>query len=396
LKPAAAAILVAGYVMRAAFITSVGGCIPDLPPDQVTGAVCGDGVIDLDAGEQCDPGPGAAADDSGVAVAGCKACRIECPGFVWDNHHCYHVEQNAWTLQSGNVSASGLCQGATSHVVTFASNDERNAVTTYLASVSESSPFWVGLNPDPGNPSSNSPSYSTVLGLFEPGWAAQCPGCYAGWDAGSALPLFPGVPDGGAGCVIASPDPSQPWEQYPCSVSVPLRRSLVDPQTVCEREPVGKRSSPCQAGICIDLPRTHGAKSYVYLESPVSADDANSACLAISGRLVVLQSPEEREQLWRELSQLTVPPYAIWIGLSLVGNCRAPRPRWSWDDGTPDDQYPSEWGERQPARCLSSRAFLLHQSGADDTLAHSDQQSPSFPAVCEITAGTLQPDATPD
>src|SRR5205807_375055 len=119
--------------------------------------------------------------------------------------------------------------------------------------------------------------------------------------------------------------------------------------------------------------------------------------LGIGGRLVVLQSPEEREQLWHELSSLTAAPTAVWIGLSQVGNpapFQPPSQPWNWEDDASDNRYRSEWGDQEPSSsplpAPSPRAYLWHQGVADDTLAHSEQPpTHTLPYVCEITADTL-------
>ena len=167
---------------------------------------------------------------------------------------------------------------------------------------------------------------------------------------------------------------------------------------VCEVEPVGLHSTTCEAGICIDLAKTHGSKAYIYEATPASADAASSVCEALGGTLVVLQSADEREQLWKELSRLTVVPTAVWIGLSQTspGSSHVPA-TWQWDDHTPSDGpnavYPSEWATGQPVAAAQEglkRAFLYQSQAAslvDDTLA-SNQTSltpdGNLPYVCEL------------
>jgi hypothetical protein len=72
-------------------------CLPDISPAKPAGfdgggeggvvvvppAQCGNGVIELDAGEQCDPGE--------AGAIGCSSCQIACEGgFVDDTSgHCY-------------------------------------------------------------------------------------------------------------------------------------------------------------------------------------------------------------------------------------------------------------------------------------------------------------------
>ncbi len=121
----------------------------------------------------------------------------------------------------------------------------------------------------------------------------------------------------------------------------------------------------------------------------------------MAGRLVVLRSRDEREQLWRELSHLAAPPPAVWIGLSEVSTTtvtiyrrRTPTLAWLWDNGQPVAAYPSEWGNgqplsRTPGATVSTRAYLWQQPNEDDTLAHTEATFQTLPYVCEITADTL-------
>jgi hypothetical protein len=399
-RPAAHAASVAA---RGA-LTTLLGCIPDppldspsSPPPSEAGAAgpvagyCGDGFIDPVAGEQCDPGtiPGEG------GIAGCSSdCQVECPGgLVWNrNNHCYQMAGTAFALQTdtfGFPSAAGLCQSEGSHVVTFASQDELEAVVGQF----DAGTFWVGLQ-------TGSAGYDSVV-PYEPGWSATCPGCFAVTSDAGLAPYSDPLADGGtANCVAAPGDPTQPWQQYPCSMTPRFRSAPV--QVICEFEPVGRRSTPCEAGTCIDVVATYLTKRYVFVENSLSADDAASSCATLGGTLVVLETPEEREQLWLELSRLTaVSPGAIWIGMSEVEGAGGQSP-WQWDDGESELAYPSPWGDMQPARgrpfgsprnpggsFTTRRAFLWHQSGEDDTLAHNDYPFAALPYVCELAVDTV-------
>lgn|GEM_PF-2719380 len=381
-----AALAVAGASAVVVAIAAA-ACIPDLPADPSTPPPpgCGDGYVDLDAGEQCDPGTGVPA-----GTGGCTAtCRVQCSGLLWSaNDHCYELApQTAGSLFEAAQHCGDL--GDNAHVVTFASDDEFDTVAGYVSGV-DAGPFWVGID----NRVSVAP--------FEPGWSPNCPGCYAhAVDTTAPLPrLDASAPDGAPlaeGCVRAFSDTRvQSWQQVPCSGAPRIR-------VVCEREPVGRQSRPCDAGICVDLTLTHAAKRYVYVPSPATADEADPACTAMGGRLVVLRSQDEREQLWLQLSRLDAVPPAVWIGLSLSDAGAADdggpgdeagaedgAPSWVWGDGVPASVYPSEWAVAQPSSSPSShvRAFLLHQGAPqtlDDTLARNDQPSlTSLPYVCEV------------
>jgi hypothetical protein len=362
-------------------IVAAGACIPDLPPDQIAPSpavdrgTCGDGYIDLAAGEECDPG----LPDAGSP--GCsKRCTVTCSGLRWPvNDHCYELmSASATSLQNGASPHCADFRGR-GHVVTFASERERGAVSRYLIDAGAGS-FWVGLWQDPQR-------FYSVQG-YEPGWSPTCPGCYAHTlDPKAALPRSPEtVADPTAfACVEEMPDSAKgSWLQYPCTGAPPLR-------VVCEHEPDGVHSTPCEAGICIELVATFGTKAYVYESLPMTWTDADTHCRSLGGTLVVLQSRDEREQLWLEISRLLVPPPRIWIGLSAAASPGDPDASvWLWDDGTnadAPDAYPPPWAIDQPSR--RAPAFLSHESTLptlDDTLAHTDPAVRALPSVCQIPA----------
>jgi hypothetical protein len=357
-------------------------CIPDLPPDQTAPSLvadrgtCGDGYIDLDAGEQCDPGV------PDASTPGCSDhCKVLCSGLKWFlNDHCYELmSASAGELQGGASNTCSRFRGQ-GHVVTFAGERERVEVTRYLVDAG-AGPFWVGLWEGPDKFNSVNP--------YEPGWSPTCPGCFAHTqDAKAALPRSPeAIADPSAlACVEAKPDADKdPWLQYPCTKAAGLR-------VVCEHEPDGVHSTPCDGGTCIDLVATYASKSYVYESAPQTWTGADAHCRSLGGTLVVLQSRDEREQLWLELSRLRVSPVIqrIWIGL-------APAPAsaddpdasiWIWSDGTnanAPDGYPSPWGAGEPSR--SAPAFLSHsasQPAVDDTLARTDPTPQTLPYVCQF------------
>jgi hypothetical protein len=353
-------------------------CISDLPPDRPPPAAvpgCGDGYIDLAQGEQCDPG------DAGSS--GCTStCRVLCPrGLVWpNNNHCYQLaatSQRSLTPEG----ASLLCTDLGGHVVTFASEDEFQRVANHFQAV-DAGLFWVGLQIS-GN------AYLS-LGAYEPGWGTKCSGCYAYTvDASQGLPRSDAsAPTTGQGCVAASTAIQvTSWMTYPCNAP--------PTHVICEREPSGVQSKECDAGVCIDLVATHGAKRYAYQAAPVKADVAETMCHGLDGGLVVLQSRDEREQLWHELSKLQPPPLRVWIGLHLVdGGATDGGAAWVWDNGVvanDADAYPSPWGNAQPVadgptpRAYLSSAAPFTSPTFDDTLAHNDDRTvTTLPYVCEL------------
>jgi hypothetical protein len=349
-------------------------CIPDLPPDRPpppTAPGCGDGYIDLARGEQCDPGD--------ATTSSCSpSCRVLCPGLVWpNNNHCYVLA--ATSERSLTPAGANLrCADLGGHVVTFASEDEFKEVADHFQAV-DAGVFWVGLQP-----SAN--AYGS-LGAYEPGWGPRCSGCYAHTaDASQGLPRSDAsAPMTSQGCVAASTAIQVPsWTTYPCNGAPPTR-------VICEREPSGVQSTECDAGLCIDLVATRGVKRYVYEVAPAVAEDAETACRKLGGSLVVLQSRDEREQLWYELGKLQPPPFRIWIGLLLVdGGSSDGGVGWVWDNGAPanaPDAYPSPWGNAQPvADGATPRAYLSRDPVTlEDTLAHNDDRTvTSLPYVCEL------------
>jgi hypothetical protein len=344
-------------------------CIADLPPDgpapvSAPSSTCGDGIIDLTHNEECDPGP--AATEAGAR--GCSAdCKVQCPGgFKWaGNDHCYTLAQGvAATFSStGNNSATSVCANQPNgHVVTFASDDEFAAVEGY-AEDAGADLFWVGIWAAQSRYVSVAPD--------EPGWSPACPGCYAYTPTPDAeLPKLALAGDA-SGCVMADVRRTS-WLQAPC---VTLQRA----RAICESEPTGHHFTSCDGGgdTCIDLVLTHGRKRYVFVNRTDTAADAEAFCATLGGSLVVLESRDEREQLWRELVALGVSQ--AWIGLS-----RSDAGVWTWSDGTGPDAsipYPPPWAILEPA--AGTHAYLDHRPGIDDSLAHSTPAM-ELPYVCQI------------
>ncbi|MDP9151188.1 MAG: hypothetical protein M3O36_14770, partial [Myxococcota bacterium] len=118
-------------VCAAAAPLVIAACIPDLPADRASpsGPTCGDGYIDVESGEECDPGTSL----TGVAVlGGCTAdCRMQCPaGLVWTkNGHCYQL---ASATAAGLQEAIRGCSSLAAHVVTFASEAELSAIADFF------------------------------------------------------------------------------------------------------------------------------------------------------------------------------------------------------------------------------------------------------------------------
>jgi hypothetical protein len=374
----------------AAAVVTAAACIPDLPgvatmppdaqeapdapdPDLPSGPYCGDNVIQLDQGEQCDPGP----IDPDSSLFGCRSdCTMDCPGgFIWNkNNHCYTL--------SLSPQASSQCTNAGGHVVTFASEEEIEAVVGNL----DAGRFWVGLQQSASTPN----QYSAPV-PYEPGWAPTCAGCFAHTPDPSE-PLPPG-PDGGTAsqCVEGFSNLDASWRQFPCDGGGRLF-------VICEHEPSGSTVHYCDAGLCLDIPFTHGQKRYVYMTRRATADLATQECAMQGGSLVVLQSRDEREQLWYEIAASRAPGllpptgYAldVWIGLSFSNGA------WTWADDAGDDAYPSPWTSTSPTDAGTSAALEYSVSPTlfDTTLAQNaiDPNRP-ITYLCQISVATDGGDA---
>lgn len=382
----------AGWLGAVAFAGAVGAviaavaCIPDLPPqatadagddvDEVPG--CGNGIVDLAAGEQCDPGVPL---DPDASFAGCNGlCRMDCRGgYVWPaNNHCYAKAANRETTE---LQAIAQCTD-NAHVVTFASVAELQFVTDTI----DAGPFWVGLGPN----GSGSPDLYAALQLYEPGWAPQCSGCFAYTETPDAS--LPTVTGPNQGCVEGFSVLDASWRQYPCNSTTTTSKLIV----ICEREPPGSTAQRCDGGLCIEIPWTRGAKRYVFIGGRFTPDDAAARCASLGGSLVVFGTRDEREQLWYALAHggvLGVTATDIWIGLSLTDA------GWAWDDEAGADAYPPPWGFGQPVATPALQRALVHWAPAatpisiDLTLARNTQAATSTPgaaALCQI------PVAAPD
>jgi hypothetical protein len=202
-------------------------CLPDLAVSTpAPTSSCGDGFIDQDAGEECDPGP-----DGGTST--CLECRVACAVASYpttidpSSNHCY-FEPGLTPTEALAVSG---CEAAGGHVVRFVSQAELSFVSTWATTA----PLWVGLGLEQDGWYPNEPTP-------EPGWVAGCPGCFAGGDDGGA------VLDGGTlqRCALAY-DTTSPWRATVCGKSH---------WTVCEREPVGTRARSCGSNVCFTVAAT--------------------------------------------------------------------------------------------------------------------------------------------
>jgi hypothetical protein len=152
---------------------------------------------------------------------------------------------------------------------------------------------------------------------------------------------------------------------------------------VCEREPLGSLSQLCDAGgYCMQLVWTYGQKRYLFVTSGAHATTAEARCERLGGTLVVLDSRDEREELWHELSSFPVPYTQIWVGLSPDGDGG-----WVWADGTPygaPEAGPPPWAIGEPSDAGPVALFGINTRSVDNTLAHAYGPELELPFVCQF------------
>lgn len=337
----------------AAFFLALAACLPELsalPADTSDAAPppppspCGNGVIDTDA-ETCDPG----AVDGGSP--GCESCNVVCEGVLDPvTKHCYFAVEPATSLND----ARDKCRTRAAHIATIGSLAE-------LAEIDASSPYWSGVAFDVN-------AYAALTGLgLEPGWpepdagTGPCPGCFGlGLDGG-------GVDGKRSACVVTE---NGVWKGVDCTGT--------SYATICEREPRGRRYQPCNGGLCFSLPETTALKSYLVVLAPTTSTAAQATCSAFQGQLLVVESPEERAAVTRELLLMSpledVTSTDFWIGLHLVDQA------WKWEGSRPGLEAP--WGDKEPR--AGTDAFLKVTAFYDTSLAHAGNASDTKYFVCQL------------
>ena len=305
--------------------------------------------------ETCDPGE--------TGAIGCSAtCTVVCEGAVSvATRHCYFVAGKATSFGE----ASELCRAASAHVVTFAGDDEVRSVE----SAAPSGDYWVGLTRD--GTLVYSPEGRDEPGHPEPPETGPCTGCFARTADGGTFPDVAGTTT--TGCLVAVPGLREPWRRVSCTKAAKAYDVL------CEREPPGSRGEPCTGGVCIRLPFT--PKRYIYVPSAASSADAREGCRALGGSLVVLESPEEREELARELARFS-PEAGVWVGLARL-EVDGP---FIWENGKPESL--KFWADREPDRDskpkVPTRAFFDFPRGRYDTrLLRAAEGDRSRPYLCQ-------------
>jgi hypothetical protein len=206
----------------------------------------------------------------------CIDCAIQCTGGVIDpqSGHCYFLANTSAT----HDEAAEACKGG--HLVTLDS-DREAALVDAITSL----PYWLGYQAGVGGFRADVPT--------EPGFPVDggCAGCY--------LRALAAPEDGGADCVVSN---DGGWSLSSCADA--------SAATICEREPLGRRSFFCQGPYCSTITFTVGRKRYLlYLDnaSRTAAAAADECSQYDGGRLVVFESREERAQVVQELSPICLP-----------------------------------------------------------------------------------------
>jgi hypothetical protein len=373
-------------------------CLPALTAD-----LCGNGFID--PGESCDPGDNQVADCT-------PACTIACTPFedggraFLDNprsNHCYLTANRP----AGNASAADTCRTQRAHLVTLVDDNEAQAIVHAFGSDwPGSARYWVGLD----GRDAATPYYSAAPN--EPGWSSprDCSGCFMHGVDGGSVPIADGGAEAGpANFVIAQKLGSN-------SGSMAAIGPRVRAQVVCEREPIGSRSTEClDHALCFSVAATtttESVKHYVYFQTATTAEQAEATCAALTdagtASLVVLKSRAEREQVIYELNQLQGLhdisfSGQFWIGLAYRvvsdagdADAGAGSLEWVWDDGKPaslssDGNRPAVWGNHQPGARGPARAYIDQSTGYDTGLAYANEDIPDEPALHSFVCQTNDP-----
>lgn len=374
--------LVGGAAAAASVTGIVVSCLPDLDavPAQTDSAagLCGNGRIDIDAGEQCDPG-------TKGSVPGCSHCQLQCDagegqyGSYVDpsSDHCYFL----LSQEAGPFDKASACSEQRAHVVTLGTAEEYVTLTNFgnLRLMEEPVGFWLGVReipPDAGADAAPdvtpdaAPDGPYRAVVDEPGFSShlgECMGCFVPFTTRGGL-----VPSREpASCVSWSRNTPR-WSATECDAG--------NVMTLCEREPSGSRSYPCGDLLCFDVlteARQGTRKTYVWNPSgeKVTADSGASFCDGLSdaglSSLVVFQTPQQREQIFYELMHLPLPPHAgpptdFWVGLTSRRFGRKDGGfgpvTWLWDDGRVHPPLP--WGDQEPVAEQPFVRAYASQTGA--------------------------------
>ncbi|HEY8075285.1 MAG TPA: C-type lectin domain-containing protein [Labilithrix sp.] len=369
-------------------IIAILSCLPDLdalPPGPGDGAgeaaappnPCGNTIVELQqdgGGEQCDPGD--------ASDPGCVDCKVVCEndsGIDPTTGHCYfRLDPSAADFRS----AAEACARSRAHVVTIASEQERQIVEQL-----DAGSYWVGLSFAP------SVGAFTVGDAFrsplprpdgiETGWphppcSGPCPGCYGlGLDGGD-FALLDGAVAPAASCSenvvpCVARVAANRWAEVECTdAGAPLA-------TICERDPQGTIVAQTCGGVPCFTTRA-SKKLYLLYGEPVTADQATCP----GSQLLHIDSDEERQDLVRALADVLgfveQPEIFVWIGLHTDASGA-----WVWDDGTTPSSDLHLWGEAQPPAGGTGRARLRLNSHYDSGLVYANATPGEKSAyLCEV------------
>jgi hypothetical protein len=348
-------------------------CLPDLEVAVVPTATCGDGVVDLEQGEACDPG------DAGTPVVGCApTCQIDCEGGAIDplSNHCYFWIDGVDSI----LEAITDCNNANAHLVSFVDLQELQFVVSNgrnLPGAPDSGATWLALTKGQLD-DAGIQTYLTLGGVDLPGWSASCAGCFALADGGDAdLPLGGASPQD---CVNWRRSTTASFTQGVCTLTTtgPI---------LCEREPAGAFASPCDdasSDLCIEVPRTFAAlphKKYVFVSRAVDFANAASDCITRGGMLAHFESSAEREEVIGEIVNVVGDQqvFNVWIGLSFDDEGGA----WTWLDGTPATAVPL-WADGEPSMSSGAASIEIDRDRFDTRLAQAQDPASTNGYVCQF------------
>ncbi len=300
----------------AVLLAVVLSCLPELTLEHI-GPVCGNGLIEYDAGEECEPN-GSTNDHA------CVDCKVVCSGYKSPTSlHCYYVpSQRANTV----LAAQGACRGG-SELIHLGSGPEHNAlVENLIVDGGSLGPFYVALQEVTGE--KLQPRWEPLVAGV-PGWGPGCPACYAG-----GLLLMKGRTDGGTagecGCSTQCAAASGVGPIVPIGCRLDAGQNL---RVVCERTPPGRHAAECDAGTCIVIASTHDHKRYTLVRRDVTGADAVAACGAIGASLATFKTHGEREEIAQAITELGSDTFKFWIGLEKRGS------GWFWQDGVAESDF---------------------------------------------------------
>ncbi len=351
-------------------------CLPPLTLDHI-GPFCGNGLIEYDVGEECEP--------NGSAIGCSSDCKVTCEGYKDEaSLHCYYLSpQRARTV----FSARGVCKD--SNLVHLGSQDEHDVVMRNLRTVADGGvipAFYVALQ-------EQASGVKTTAARWEPlvagvaGWSMTCPGCYEG--VVTLASAQPDAGDGGCACENALQCASSSSGGGIAPVGCVAEKSMT---VVCERNPSGTHITQCKdaGGTCIALASTHAKKRYVLVPQQVSPGAVKETCSQLGGTPAIFDTTLEREEIAEAVSELGGSAYSFWIGLTMIG--AGENKHWIWADGMvgrdpnrPDGvdggaSRPSVFADGVEARSATEgmRALITVTTGQpliDNGLAHAQPAS---------------------